>query len=162
MYFKQSDLFWGLDRDFVKAAIASSEKRKFEKGGTIFRAGEPASHFYILIKGNIRLRIGEAGPMVYIVSRAGEAFGWSSLLKDRQYSATALCSESTEVVQINGKDVQKVMSDNPSHGLVLSQRLVALIGDRLIQSYGIISDRSRAEEAPTLGTGQKLESIEMI
>ena len=162
MYFKQSDLLWGLKRDFVKAIMSSSEKIKFEKGTSLFREGEPARYFYILIKGKVRLRIGKTGPMVYLVSRAGEAFGWSSLLEDRQYSATAICSENTEVMRLNGQDVQKKMSDDPSNGLALSNRLLALIGNRLIQSYRIIIDQTRSEASPTMGTGQKLESIEII
>jgi CRP-like cAMP-binding protein len=80
MYIQQSDLFWGMNRDFVKEVMNIAVKESYQKGDFLFREGDPAVNFYILIKGRVKLTIGETGQMVYTVDRSGEAFGWSSLL----------------------------------------------------------------------------------
>ena len=62
--------------------------KTFQKGDILFLEGDPATYFYILIKGRVKLTIGENGPVVHTVDHAGEAFGWSSLIDRDVYSVT--------------------------------------------------------------------------
>ena len=85
MYFQQSDMLWGLDRGFVKTFMACAAKKTYGEADVIFHEAEPASHFYILLKGRIKLSIGENGSSIYTVDHPGEAFGWSSLVGRKTY-----------------------------------------------------------------------------
>jgi len=68
-----------------------SMTESYDEGDLLFQQGDPANQFYILLKGRIKLILGETGHADYIVSNAGEAFGWSSLIDRETYTASAEC-----------------------------------------------------------------------
>ena len=154
MYVKQADFFWGTSPIFVNEVMKISKKESWEKGYFLFHEGNPADRFYILLKGRIRLSIGEAGQVVYIVSRAGEAFGWSSLIGRNSYSASAECLEPVKLITFDKEKFQKILKEDPANGLLFFQGLAATIGNRLLQTYKMISDTTQLEEISSFGTGQ--------
>jgi CRP-like cAMP-binding protein len=158
MYIQQADLFWGMNRDFVKEVMDISEKETFQKGDILFLEGDPATYFYILIKGRVKLTIGENGPVVHTVDHAGEAFGWSSLIDRDVYSASAECSEITTLQKLDRRIFHKILDKDATNGLIFFKRLAGLIGYRLIRSYQMATSASIAEVSPSFGTGQVQES----
>ena len=100
MYFKQGDIFWGMNREFVGEIMKLAVTESYNTGDMLFRTGDSADHFYIMTKGQVKLSIGDTGQVVYIVSKAGEAFGWSSLIGREEYSATAECLSPTNLLKI--------------------------------------------------------------
>jgi CRP-like cAMP-binding protein len=158
MYFEQTRLLRGMKRDFLKELMDIAIKESHDKGYFFFQRGNRANHFYILTKGNVRIRLGEAGDVVYIVDRPGEAFGWSSLVGRDVYSASAECKESTTLLKIDANRLQKILEKEPTSGLIFFKRLAGILGDRLLQSYKMVSDSSQAEISTSFGTGQVQES----
>ena len=154
MYVKQADFFWGTSQIFVNEVMKISKKESWEKGYFLFHEGNPANRFYILLKGRVRLSIGKAGHVVYIVSRAGEAFGWSSLIGYNSYSASAECMELVKLITFDKEKFQKILKEDPANGLLFFQGLATTIGNRLLQTYKMISDTSQFEKISSLGTGQ--------
>lgn len=154
MYFQQADLFWGMNRDFVKKVMESAEKESHPKEHFLFHEGDPATYFFILIKGRIKLTIGEVGQMVHTVDHAGEAFGWSSLIGRDVYSASAECAKDTVLQKFDRRTLQKIIEEDPSNGIIFYRRLAGTIGYRLLSSYKMISSTSIADTSPTLGSGQ--------
>ncbi len=65
MYLKMSDFFSGMGKDFTIEAMEMSEKSNQNNGDVIFHMGDPAGHFYVLVKGSVRLSLGQTGPQVY-------------------------------------------------------------------------------------------------
>lgn len=159
MYLKQSDLFMELNHDFVKTVMDLAVGKKYEAGHTLFRQGDPARNFYMLIKGCIRLVIGEGGHVVNMVNHAGECFGWSALLDREVYSASAECREPSELMIIKAERFNDVIEADPVNGLLFMKRLAGMIGNRLIQNYKMISSMPSADEVKSFGTGQVAESI---
>jgi len=147
MYIKQAELFWGVGTDFLKAVMDITAKEPFEPGTVIFRAGDPARYFYILIQGSVKVSIGDADQMVYAGCQAGETFGWSSLIGRDVYTATAVCTEQTTLLKIDRNDFQKLIDSDSRNGLVFLKHLAACLGNRLLQSYRIISDHKAADGA---------------
>ena len=88
MYLKQKDIFRAMNKSFVKKFMNVSTTESYEQGDMLFQQGDLANQFYILLKGRIKLILGETGHAVYIVSNAGEAFGWSSLIDRETYTAS--------------------------------------------------------------------------
>ncbi len=154
MYVKQADFFWGTSQIFVNEVMKISKKESWEKGYFLFHEGIPANYFYILLKGRVRLSIGEFGQVVYIVSRAGEAFGWSSLIGRKTYSASAECREPVELIVFDSEKFQKILKSDPHNGLLFFHGLATTIGNRLLQAYKMISETTQYEKMLTLGTGQ--------
>ena len=83
MYLKQGDLFWGMDGDFVTEVMNQTEKVDFDDGAVMFNQDEAADYFYVLIKGRVKLSIGNQGPVVFMATDAGMVIGWSSLVGRR-------------------------------------------------------------------------------
>jgi CRP-like cAMP-binding protein len=162
MYIPQADLFWGLKRDFVKALMDIAEKESYIKGHFIFHKGDPATDFYILIKGRVRLSIGEAGGVTYTVDHAGEAFGWSSLIDRDVYSATGECLEETILQKFNKNKVHSILEKDPVNGLIFFKRFAGTIGSRLLWSYNMLTASSQAGISPSLGTEQIQKSEAII
>ena len=55
MYLQQTQLFWGLSQEFVKKVMSVATLVSFQPGDVVFQKNEPASCFYILIKGQLKV-----------------------------------------------------------------------------------------------------------
>ena len=154
MYFKQADIFWGMNKTFVKAVMKNAAHETHESGTRLFVEGDPATQFYILLKGQVKLSIGETGKVVYTVNRAGEVFGWSSLIERDAYSATADCTAQTKLMKLDQESFRKALADDPASGLIFFRRIAEILGNRLLQSYAMISSAVTTEEVLSFGTGQ--------
>jgi CRP-like cAMP-binding protein len=158
MYIKQSDLLWGLDNSFIKEFIESAMKKTYPKGYQLFNAGDDAELFYIMMKGSIRLSIGEQSKTTYIVEHAGEAFGWSGLVGMPKYSASAECIEESMVMVFAKDFVQDVTDADPVNGMRFYRRLARMLGNRLIHSYYLDTEKAADQPLQTQETGKSLES----
>jgi CRP/FNR family transcriptional regulator, cyclic AMP receptor protein len=138
MLIDQGVLLWGMDFLFVKDFMAVSAKVHSEKGTVIFREGDQADYFYTLVEGRVRLTIGEAAKEISIIDKAGEGFGWSSLVDRNYYSATAECLVPTHLLQFEKNDLNRFLLKNVEGALTFYKRLAGMLGNRLIQCYQLI------------------------
>jgi CRP-like cAMP-binding protein len=157
MFIQQTDLFRGMDKDFVKETYDLTVKESFELGEILFSEGDRASHFYILLKGQVRLGTRDTGQVVHTVSRPGEAFGWSSLVGRDIYSASAECVQPTKLLKIDREDFQEILEKDPINGLSFFRRLAGALGERLINSYGSLGLAQSSEEHRTYGSSSTLQ-----
>lgn len=158
MHIEHFDLLKGMQREFNMAFMELAIKEEHEEGGFLFRQGDKASHFYILVKGNVKLSIGDVGHLVHTVDHAGSAFGWSSLLDMEVYSASAECRIPTQLLKFDVEKLQKVFETYPASAHIFFKRLARIIGNRLLQSYKTIASAPQAEISTSFGTGQVLET----
>ena len=135
MYLKQSDLFTGLGHNFLKQTMAIAEKVSFEKGATVLKEGEPADYFFILIKGQVSLLLGDTGKIVYQTSSLGEMFGCSSLIGQDTYFLTARCDEAVLAIRIDRSKMEKIIADDIDNGLLFFKQLSRAIGNRMMTLY---------------------------
>ena len=158
MYFKQKDIFSAMNKSFVKKIMNVSTTESYEQGDLLFKQGDLANQFYILLKGRIKLTLGEIGRSVYIVSHAGEAFGWSSLIDRETYTASAECMTLVKLLRFDQEKVLKTLEEDPANGLVFFKRLADILGNRLLHSYKMISTAAQSEVSPSFGTGQVMDT----
>ena len=118
MFIQQTDLFRGMSKEFVKKVYDTAVKESFEKDVVLFLEGDKAEHFYILLKGRVKLAVGEIRQLVHVVEHPGEAFGWSSLVGRTYYSASAECKEATKLIKIEAKKLLKVLENDPANGIM--------------------------------------------
>ena len=123
MYIKHFDILRGMDRDFAKELIEIPIKETHGTRRLLFCEGEKALYFYILIRGRVKLSIGDARHVVQIVDHQGEAFGWSSLLEKRNYSASSECRMPTKVLKFEGEKLRKLCDEYPASWLAFFKRL---------------------------------------
>jgi CRP/FNR family cyclic AMP-dependent transcriptional regulator len=158
MYLKQKDMFWAMDKGFVKAIMDIVESESCKEGDVLFREGDQADNFYILLRGRVKLILGQIGQAVYVVSNAGEAFGWSSLIGRDTYSASAECVLPAKLLKFERQKLQKAVEKDPVNGIVFFKRIAEILGNRLLQSYAMIASASRADVSTSFGTGQVIDN----
>ena len=154
MYLKQKDIFWAINKEFVKEVMDIAVTESHQQGEWLFHGGDPANAFYILLKGRVKLILGETGHVVYIVSNAGEAFGWSSLIDRDSFSASAVCMTQTKLLKIDRNKLKNILEKDTANSFILFKRLAEILGNRLLQSYTIISSTSPNELSLAFGSGQ--------
>ena len=162
MYFKQVDILSGLDKGFIKKMMDIATKSTFQAGTFLFKQGDPAEHFYILIKGHIKLSFGEGGQTVHTINHGGEAFGWSSLTGSDKYTATAKCIEPVSLMMFHRDKLQPLLADEPTHAFKFYKNLSLTLGNRLIRSYDLVNSFASAGSTPSYGTGQAQEELELV
>jgi len=112
-----------------------------------------------MMKGRVKISIGGAGQMIHVVNRAGEAFGWSSLVDRNVYSASAVCADPTELIVFDKHKVDEVIENDPANGIAFIKRVAGLVGNRLVNTYKLISSAQISETFESYGTGAVLDTV---
>jgi CRP/FNR family transcriptional regulator, cyclic AMP receptor protein len=157
MYLKQKELLWELDHDFIKELMNITKNESHGKGAYIFHQGDAADHFYVLIKGCVKLKNEPIDQTVYVVSHPGEIFGWSSIVRRGTYSVSAECLEPTMLHKISRGDLLKLLNQNKENGMIFYKKIAEMLGNRLIHLY---SPSPQYEFSVSQGTGQLQEIVE--
>jgi len=135
MHFKQGDLFWGMSKEFVQEAMETSKKISCDEGDILFQEGDPAHHFFILLKGRVLLSQGKEGPAVHMARHTGEFIGWSTLTGRDFFSASAKCLEPTSLLKFERDRFLRILETNTENAAILFKRLAKTLGKRLIETY---------------------------
>jgi CRP-like cAMP-binding protein len=139
MHLKMGDFIMGMGREFATEAMDISEKLSLRKGEVLFNVGDSAGHFYVLLKGEIQLRLGKAGPVVYQARHPGEIIGWSCLIGRETYSASAECTQATNLLRFDRESFLRILTQNPANEALLFKRLAEMLGNRLLELYPTIT-----------------------
>jgi CRP-like cAMP-binding protein len=102
-------------------------KESLEEGKILFLEGDKAMHFYILLKGRVKLAVGQIRQLVHTVEHPGEVFGWTSLAGRELYSATAKCMADTKILEFNGTELKKVLEKDFLNTLELFRQLAGAL-----------------------------------
>jgi CRP-like cAMP-binding protein len=139
MYIKMSDFFMGMGKQFTIEVLDIAEKLFHNEGEILFHEGHPAKHFFVLLKGRVKLSLGETGPVVYMVRRPGEIIGWSGLIGRDTYSASGECMQETNLLKFDRDIFLKILKKYPRNEALLFKRLAEMLGNRLLELYPTIS-----------------------
>ncbi len=158
MYFQQSDILKGLDENFITKFMEITKKETSTTGHILYKEGDRANHFYILLNGCVKLSIGEAGHSVYTVDRPGEVFGLSGLMGLEKYAAIAECRETAMLLRIEVGELHKLLQKDEHSGLIFYRNLAGSLGNRLLQAYRLVTGMAGTDIPRSYGTGQLQES----
>jgi CRP-like cAMP-binding protein len=134
-----SDFFMGMGKQFTMEVLDIAQKLFQNEGEVLFHEGDPAEHFYVLLKGRVKLSLGENGPVVYMVREPGEIIGWSGLIGRDRYSASGECMEETNLLKFNRDVFLEILKKYPRNEALLFKRLAEMLGNRLLELYPTIS-----------------------
>ena len=139
MYIKMSDFFMDMGKNFTMQVLDIAEKLSQKEGDLLFHEGDQADHFYVLLKGRVKLSLGETGPVVYMARHPGEIIGWSGLIGRDVYSASGECMEATNLLKFNRNLFLGILEKYPQNEALLFKRLAEMLGNRLLELYPAIS-----------------------
>ncbi len=135
MIIRELDLFGDIGDDIVEEMMGVMETRSYQAGDTVFREGDSADYFYILVTGAVNLYMGGVSNAAFSALKQGDAFGWSSLAGRGTYSATVECAEPSKLYRINKYELDRVLRRHPSTGMLFYKRLAGLVGERVISCH---------------------------
>ena len=128
-------LFQGISEETRKKILGIAHEALCGPGDFLFREDDAALHFYILKEGRIRLSVGRKNLLAYVASSAGDIIGWSSLVENDTYTASAECLVSTKVLRIEKHRLDQILREDPVSGMDFFKHLAALVGRRLVRGY---------------------------
>ena len=151
MFIQEADLFKDMSKEFMNELVTIMVEKSYGEGEFLFQEGDPASYFYVLEEGRIRLSIGERGHIVYSISDPGGAFGWSSLVGLDRYTASAECVVPSTLIKIEKERLNKMFEKHLADGVIFYKHLAGVVGQRLINSYNSLLSTQKGEEIPSYG-----------
>jgi CRP-like cAMP-binding protein len=140
MRLKQADIFWGLNPNLLEAIMAVGTRHAFATGTFVYRRDDPADFLYILMQGEVRLRLGDEGSEVFTIATLGEVFGWSSLIGRDRHTLSALCSQPVTVLKFERRRLTALVEKDSDSGIIFYRQLSRALGNRLLQIYDTVAE----------------------
>ena len=140
MRLKQADLFWGLSPNLLKAIMDVATRHAFAAGTFVYQRDDPADFLYILMQGEVRLRFGDEGTVVFTIATLGEVFGWSSLIGRDRHTLSAFCSQPATVLKFERRRLTALIEKDPDSGVIFYRQLSQALGNRLLQIYDTVAE----------------------
>lgn len=119
--------FRGLDRAEIETIDQRMQVRGYAAGETIYRAGKPAEHLFILASGRVKvLRPSLEGSQVLVdVVTPGALFGSVAALGDAGYPDTAEALTVACALRISAADFRAVLREHPHVALTVLDDVAA-------------------------------------
>lgn len=126
-------VFSGLSDEFIQRLAGHASERDVENGELLFRSGEPARNFFMLIDGEVSIEIpAVTGPTLQVQRlRPIRVLGWSWLLPPFKWSFNARAETDSKVLEFDGEAVLKDCESDPAFGYEVIKRFSALMAERL-------------------------------
>lgn len=133
----RAELFIDLSMEDLLRIAEFCQEKTIQDGESVLLEGQPAEVMYVVERGKLALEkkiqigrhstprnatIGYIGP--------GKIAGFSTLTMPHVYSTSVVCIEPTRVIEIDGGELREYLQHHPDAGLLVMNRVAALIGGR--------------------------------
>jgi len=135
------DLFAGMSDEQLHHLADRMQPRDYAARDRIFARGEPGTSFYIVVVGQVEIRVRssvDGGELVLARLGPKSFFGELALLDHQARSATAVAAQPTTVLVLDRDAFQQFLVEHPG----ASARLSAGLGQRLRHNAELIEDAS--------------------
>lgn len=129
----ESEFFGRLAPEFRDFLAANARVRRVRDGEVVFRYGEPARRFYLVVDGHVSVEVAAIeGPTLQLQDLGpGMVLGWSWLIPPHSWSFQARAKTAAEIIEFDGTAVLAECEANPKFGYELLKRFSALMSERL-------------------------------
>ncbi len=131
---RKSEVFAGLDDEQILLVSSCCRRRLYYRGETVFEDADPGDDMFLIQRGRVTVRLESIQPHYELVISSlseGQVLGEMSLLMQRHRSATAVCAEPTEVIQIHGASLREIFNLHPRLGYTVVTNLSRILCRRL-------------------------------
>jgi uncharacterized membrane protein len=148
-------LFELLDDDETRVLAAQVEIKRFAPQESIFKAGDPASHGYVVMSGAARVTTTDEDQQEVLVDEPahGDFFGFASMLQQSEHQTTAIAMEETVCLEVGRDDIAELVMHMPMAGmdmLTMQARQLHAAQD-LVRSRAYRNPNEIIEEESTFG-----------
>lgn len=163
-------LFQALSDTQIDQLAAAAREKRLERGASLFRRGDAAQGFYVVVFGRIKLALPSPTGNEKVVEIIGprQSFGEAVMFLDRSYPVNAEALEDCLLLHIDSEIVTSLLTEDPSFArrmlAGLSLRLHSLIQD--VESYSLRSSTQRVigyllQHCPDDGDAGDAASVEL-
>jgi CRP/FNR family transcriptional regulator, dissimilatory nitrate respiration regulator len=163
---RRTPLLGGLDQRALAELLEHAAVRRFENDAVLFLQDEPATSFYVVLDGWVRLyrETAEGQESTIAILTPGESFAEATLFMGGTYPVTAAVVDGARLLMIRGQPFLRQLHANPALALnMLASMSVHL--RRLVRQVEQLTVRSSTERladfllrlAPTGGTSAIIE-----
>jgi len=134
-------LFSLLDDDELALLATKVELRTFAVRQRIYKLGEPGGRAYVLLSGAVLISTFDEDQQQVVVDeprRAGEFFGFASMLEQTEHHTTAVAVEESVCLEVERNDIAALIEKKPRAGL----DMMAVLARQFHASQGLIRLRS--------------------
>jgi CRP/FNR family transcriptional regulator, cyclic AMP receptor protein len=133
----------GLSEEHLQLLADVAIPITLESGKTVFRKGESANRFYLILKGKVAVQTRDAFGEELLVEElgAGDVLGWSWLFPPYQWRFDARPLIPTKAVFLHGSRLRDLCEENLDLGYDLVKRTAGVVVHRLQAALG---NRSQA------------------
>jgi putative ABC transport system ATP-binding protein len=131
------ELFAGLSDEELAQIAALACEQTYAAGELICAERERADRLFILCEGRVHLHVQLRSPvepdgeLTIEEVEPGQVFGWSSLVKQRQFTASVRALEPVKVIALGAEELNTLFEGNPHTGFVVMKQLAEVIASRL-------------------------------
>lgn len=133
--------FRNFSRGDLELLLAQGQEVDYRAGSIILKEGDPAESFYILLRGAVSIKIIRQGQEEFILGtlkHPGEIFGWSTLVEEGRFTATAECLEDCRLISFKRKELEDFFANHPQLGYRFMRSLARLISRRLESTRALL------------------------
>jgi CRP-like cAMP-binding protein len=113
--------------------------RDFEPGDLIFKQGDPAGAFYLIVWGTVSLTHAGLKHNTPIQSlTAGDALGWSWLFPPYGWHFNAMTVEPARLIEFDGEQLRRLCAERPRFGYDFMNRIAQVVIERLQKTRRIL------------------------
>ncbi len=125
--------FKGLEGEHLAGLVDCAMQTEFASGQVIFREGQPANRFYVILEGAVALeaQAPHSAPVLIDTIGAGEVLGWSWLFEPYAWHFTARAVEVTKAIFFYGTWLRERCENEPPFGCELYRRVACVVIERL-------------------------------
>ena len=122
------EIFQLLRPEQVNALSAAAQDISLSAGDTIFQRGEPSEDFFVVLEGQVALRLPRPDGVSVLIDEAteGAIFGSCVCFQIDKYTLSATCSKDSRILKIKAATLKKLMDDDPIMGYAI-QTLVSRV-----------------------------------
>jgi CRP-like cAMP-binding protein len=130
------DLFGFLRPEQVDALSNTAEIVHFKTGDTVYYQGESAGHIYVVLEGEVMLRLPGKGGVSIPVDQVppGIMFGSCLCFDIQTYSTTAHCTQDSKLMKINSLVLRELMDEDPRMGYAMQRHISHIYFSRYLET----------------------------
>ena len=132
----KNEVFQFLRPEQVRAVSDVAQVVEFDAGETIYERGTPADHFYVVLDGQVSLRLpGTSGVSIQIEELTeGAVFGSCICFQLVEYSLNAQCTRDSKLLKIESATLKELMDNDLMMGYTLQTQISRIYFNRYIQT----------------------------
>jgi CRP-like cAMP-binding protein len=133
---EKQHVFDFLRAEQVNALSEASQVAKFSAGEEVYRKGEKARDFYIVLKGEVALRLPGRGGVSILIDEVtqGGLFGTCVSLTIDCYMCGAQCTRESELLRIRADVLKNLLDDDPRMGYAIQSHISRVYFERYMET----------------------------